>query len=78
MQSLAAFMQINVKRVRSEPVCDSYFSCTDTVQYVSCLEGLVTVELCPNSSLAGYQAVLTLDMLGFSYCHIECQDLIQM
>ena len=36
------------------------------------------LELCPNSSLAGYQAVLTLDMLGFSYCHMECQDLIHM
>ena len=38
----------------------------------------LTLELCPNSSLAGYQAVLTLDMLGFSYCHMEYQDLIQM
>ena len=36
------------------------------------------MELCPNSSLAGYQAVLTLDVLGFSYCHMEYQDLIQM
>ena len=36
------------------------------------------VELFPNGSLAGYQAILTLDMLGFSYCHIECQDLNQI
>ena len=36
------------------------------------------MELFPNSSLAGSQAILTLDMLGCSYCHIECQDLIQV
>ena len=41
-------------------------------------EILITMELCPNSSLAGYKAVLALDMLGFSYCHMECQDLIQI
>ena len=35
-------------------------------------------ELFPNSNLAGCQAILTLDMLGFSYCHIKCQDLIQI
>ena len=28
--------------------------------------------------MAGCQAILMLDMLGFSCCHIECQDLIQM
>ena len=32
------------------------------------------MKLFPNSSLA----VLMLDMLGFNYCHIECQDFIQM
>ena len=37
-----------------------------------------TMEIFPNSSLAGCQAILMLDMLRFSYCHIECQNLIQM
>ena len=37
----------------------------------------MSLELCPNSSQPGNQAILTLDMLGFSYCHIECQDLIR-
>ena len=35
-------------------------------------------EYFPSSSLAGCQAILTLEMLGFSYCYTECQDLIQM
>ena len=39
---------------------------------------MLTLELFPNSSLAGYQAILTIDVLGFSYCHIECQNVIQM
>ena len=28
--------------------------------------------------IAGNQAILTLDILGFSYCHIECQNFIQI
>ena len=36
------------------------------------------MELFPNSILAGCQAFLTLDMLGFSYYHIECQNFIQI
>ena len=39
---------------------------------------LDSMELFPNSSLAGCQAIFMLDMLWFSYCHIECQNLTQM
>ena len=35
-------------------------------------------ELSPNSTQTGNQAILTLDMLGFSYCHIESQNFIQI
>ena len=35
------------------------------------------LEYLPNSSLTGCQEILSLDMLGFSYCIIVCQDLIK-